>query len=137
MKKISHKNRNQSAAYGFHDENKCQHCGEPKATFAHVLWTCPSLQTQREECLNKLLPGINASMLHPAMLFGIAPSMTATHDTTFWGRSANDLFGRTKKLLGVGDILTTQHDDGTHYHALTPDAITTVESILNEHGDQK
>ena len=93
--------KNHTTKSGYSNDTGCDHCGMMNADFAHVTWRCPALDEARQNCINKFCPGLTADMLHPAMLYGIAPAMSPLHDRTFWGSIPNPDNEAINKVLGV------------------------------------
>ena len=106
-----------TAASGYHDNTFCDLCGEPNQSNTHTIWTCSALEDIRRIELQKIDLGLDPEHLHPALLHGIAPTMSACYETTFWGKMPQPYQALKPLTYGAGRTLEFprhKHRDDEH-----------------------
>ena len=97
-----------TARSGYSKGTACDHCGQDDADFAHVSWHCPALHDVRQKAIVKFCPGLKPEMLHPAMLYGIAPAMSPLHYCINWGTTLDHVQDdNIKRCLGIARCIKT------------------------------
>ena len=90
-----------TAKFNHHDNNQCEHCGATDGDFAHATWTCPALCHIRGPMIADFSEHLDHTQLHPSLLYGIAPALTASHSLTYWGSKCTEGSEGTRKLYGI------------------------------------
>ena len=86
------------------EDQQCDFCGFHKQTIDHILWDCPCFAEVREQ----IDPGVAkwAPIMPACVRAGIAPIMTASLGTTFWGdRWIAELPKDALQLMGVQEAI--------------------------------
>ena len=116
-----------TSKYGFHNTNRCEHCGAENVCIEHVVWTCPPLQREREKTVNSICPQMCVQALPASTRYGIAPALSPLWDHTFWGAKADDIDEKKKTFHGCGKRLTTTRGEHIKTNTLSQDSIDTIQ----------